>query len=55
VQAQGIAGNFGVAYWSLIDDSQTPNWQNINDAQAPTWQNINNEQTPAWVDVEMNV
>jgi hypothetical protein len=29
-QAMGNVGNFGVFYWSLIDDTEDANWQNIN-------------------------
>ena len=29
VQAAGQAGTVGSFYWSLIDDSETPNWQNV--------------------------
>jgi hypothetical protein len=29
-QAMGNVGNFGVFYWSLIDDTENANWQNIN-------------------------
>jgi hypothetical protein len=36
-QAMGAVGNFGVFYWSLIDDSQNANWQNISNTQTPGW------------------
>ena len=29
VQAAGQVGTVGSFYWSLIDDSETPNWQNV--------------------------
>jgi hypothetical protein len=30
-QAMGAVSNFGVLYWSVINDNQTPNWVVIND------------------------
>jgi hypothetical protein len=32
VQSTGSVGTFGLAYWSLIDDSQSITWQNINNS-----------------------
>jgi hypothetical protein len=29
VSAAGIAGSPNIFYWTLIDDSETPNWQNV--------------------------
>jgi hypothetical protein len=29
VQARGQVGTVNTFYWSLIDDSETPNWQNV--------------------------
>jgi len=55
VQARGEVNAFGVAYWTLIDDSQNPNWNIINTAQTPTWQIIDTDQSPNWEDVEMMV
>jgi len=46
--ATGTVGNLGVAYWSLIDDSQSPSWQIINDSQTTSWQNIDNSETAGW-------
>jgi len=51
-QAMGAVGDFGVFYWSLIDDSQNANWQNITNTQTPTWTLIDNTETPGWVVVD---
>ena len=40
VQAAGQVGTVGTFYWSLIDDSETPNWQLLDDSQTPNWQNV---------------
>jgi hypothetical protein len=32
VQALGEVGTPVAVYWTVIDDSQTPNWQNINNS-----------------------
>ena len=37
VGATGTVGNLGVAYWSLIDDSQTSSWQNIDNSETAGW------------------
>jgi hypothetical protein len=29
VSARGQVGTVNYFYWSLIDDSETPNWQNV--------------------------
>ena len=39
-QAMGVISNFGVLYWSVINDNQTPNWVVINDNQTPNWETI---------------
>jgi hypothetical protein len=38
--AMGNVGNFGYRYWSVVDDSQTPNWTNINTFENPNWVEI---------------
>jgi hypothetical protein len=40
VQAAGQVGTVGAFYWSLIDDSETPNWVLIDDSETPNWQNV---------------
>jgi hypothetical protein len=37
-RAMGAVGDFGVLYWSIINDNQTPNWTSINDTQTPVWE-----------------
>jgi hypothetical protein len=36
-QAMGNIGNFGVFYWSLIDDNESANWQNIDNVESAGW------------------
>jgi hypothetical protein len=42
-QAMGNIGNFGVFYWSLIDDAQNANWQGVDTAQTSGWTLVNTE------------
>jgi hypothetical protein len=55
VSANSRVGDIRVFYWTLIDDSETPNWALVNDSETPNWQNVNNSQTPDWENVEMTV
>jgi hypothetical protein len=38
--AMGNVGNIGASYWSLINDSQTPNWTSITNTENPNWVEI---------------
>jgi hypothetical protein len=35
--AMGKIGDIGYSYWSVIDDTQTPNWTAITTGQTPNW------------------
>jgi hypothetical protein len=48
-QAMGAVGDFGVFYWSLIDDSENANWQNITNTQTAGWALIDDAEAPGWV------
>ena len=54
-EAMGQVGDIGKFYWSLIDDSQSPNWLVVNNGQTPNWSVIDDSQTPNWQNVEMTV
>jgi hypothetical protein len=49
--AMGKVGDVGYRYWSVIDDSQTPNWTNINNTESPNWTSITNTENPNWVEI----
>lgn len=38
--AMGNVGSIGAIYWSLINDSQTPNWTSITNTENPNWVEI---------------
>jgi hypothetical protein len=46
--AMGNVGTFGYAYWSVINDAQTPDWTNIANSGSPNWTDLTTTQNPDW-------
>jgi len=44
--------NFGYAYWSVIDDDQTPNWTDVTTTGNPVWTSITTTEDPNWVEID---
>lgn len=51
VRADGVLGQLGYYYWSVIDDDEIANWTVISDNTSDAWSEINNAETANWNEI----
>jgi hypothetical protein len=51
VRANGVLGQLGYYYWSVIDDDEIANWTLISDNTSDAWSEIDNTETANWNEI----